>query len=216
LGLIEDVRGLLNPPQVNRLRQSNVIRFNEAAQELDAAAKNLVAGLRSKVMIRPGLGLDLPEFEDPPIPAPSPAPISHPSEAPPMRSRWRQVVLIAGVTLVLCLSSLVALNGISHQADGTKGDEPAPAQDEANKTAQDPAQTGVKSSEQAPAHDRALQQKSTRVLARTSARASRKTTLPLSAARVRLIWSSNQAVTGNAYRTLGNLIARVMRKTVSQ
>jgi hypothetical protein len=76
LGFIENVRGLLNPPQVNRMRESNVIRFNEAAQELDAAAKNLVAGLRSKVMIRPGLGLDLPEVEDPPAPAPSPPPIS--------------------------------------------------------------------------------------------------------------------------------------------
>jgi hypothetical protein len=83
LGLIEDVRGLLNPPQVNRMRQSNVIRFDEAAQELDAAAKDLVAGLRSKVMIRRGLGVDLPEFEDPPTPAPSPQPISHPSETPP-------------------------------------------------------------------------------------------------------------------------------------
>jgi PAN domain len=214
LGLLDDVRGLLNPPQVNRMLQSNVIRFNEAAQELNAAAKNLVAGLRSKVMIRPGLGVDLPEFEDPPTPAPSPPPILHPSETPPMRSRLRQVVLIAGVILAICLSWLVVSSGAvtiltklglhgQHQADGTKGDEPAPDPNATNGTIQDTRQTDSKPIEPAPAPNGAAQQNSTRVLAPTSARALRKTTLPISAAHVRLVWSSNQAVTGNAYRTLG-------------
>jgi hypothetical protein len=288
LGLIEDVRGLLSPPQVNGMRQSNVTRFIEAAQELDAAAKNLVAGLRSKVMIRPGLGLDLPEFEAPPTAAPSPPPISEPSEirpglgldlpevedpptpAPipppilhrseirPMRSRLRQVVLIAGVLLVVCLSapwvvvaSMNALNGISHRADGTKPIEQAPSpngtngtapdtpqtntkviqqdsahgaangtapdtpqadtnviqqdstHDAANGTAPDTPRTDTKGVQQASAHDGVIQQNSTRVLAPTSVRTPRKTALPLSAAHDRLVWSSNQAVTGSAYRTLG-------------
>jgi hypothetical protein len=316
LGLIEDVRGLLNPPQVNRMLQPNVIQFNDAAQELDAAARNLVAGLRSKVMIRPGLGLDLPEVEDlptaapspppisgpseirpglgldlpevedPPTPAPSPPPISHSSEMRPMRSRLHQMV-IAGVILA-CLSSLVvALNG-QHQADGakrneqvpapngtnstpqetqtgtnrtdgaaqntaqtstgrneqvpaqgetngtapdtpeistrraeqvpaqgetngpapdtpeisTKRTEQVPAQGETNGPAPDTPESSSKRAEQAPALDEAIQPNSAGVLARTSARAPRKTTLPLFAAHVRLIWSNNQAVTGNAYRTL--------------
>jgi hypothetical protein len=251
LGLIEDVRGLLSPPQVNLMKQSNVIRFNEAAQELGAAAKNLVAGLRSKVMIRPGLELDLPELEDPPTPAPSPRPISYPSETPPTRSRPHQMVLIAGVILAFCLSSLVVAISYQHQADGTQRSEQASTQDETNGKDQGPAQistnrieqapaldetngkdqgpaqistnrieqapaldetngkdqgpTQISTNriEQAPAQDGAIQQNSTRVLAPASARAPRKTTLPLSAAHVRLIWSSNQAVTGNAYRTLG-------------
>jgi hypothetical protein len=219
LGLIEDVRGLLNSAQVNLMRQSNVIRFNEAAQELDAAAKNLVAGLRSKVMIRPGLGSDLPEFEDPPATAPSPQPILHPSETPPTRSRLHQAVLIAGV-LALCLSTLVvwgALNdtgtkGNAPTQDGTqitKGNEQPPTEDGTQITKgneQPPTEDGTqitKGNERAPAHDEAIQQSSPRVLATTSARAPRKTTLPLSAAHVRLIWSSNQAVTGKAYQTLG-------------
>jgi hypothetical protein len=131
-----------------------------------------------------------------------------PTEPPPAPNATNDTIQETGQSDTIPIEPPPALNATNgtiqetRQTD-TKPIEPPPAPNATDGTIQETRQTETKPVEPPPAQDGATRQNSARVLAPTSARTPRKTTLPISAAHVRLVWSSNQAVTGNAYRTLG-------------